>query len=47
MFIAGMFYVEQANYCPYCGADIGEWNGNGESICRSCGKRFVVMEVEE
>ena len=39
-------YFDLASYCPYCGAEIGEWNGNGESFCRSCGKKFVVMEAE-
>ncbi len=40
-------YFDLANYCPYCGKEVGEWKGNGASVCRSCGKRFVVMEVTE
>lgn len=40
-------YFDEAKYCPYCGAEIYTWYGNGESFCDACRKRFAVVEAEE
>lgn len=38
---------EEAKFCPFCGERIGEWLGDGKSICEKCGAKFYVEEADD
>lgn len=46
-YIAGITDTNIINYCPKCGKEIADFDGNGMAKCRECGLYFGVVEGEE
>lgn len=46
-FVSGISDTDFINFCPKCGAEIGEYTAGGIGICHECGFRFAVIEDED
>lgn len=45
--VEGVAENEDIECCPYCGANIGTFHGNGMVSCNSCDRKFFVIDVTE
>lgn len=45
-FIAGITDTDDINFCPRCGKEVYDYNGDGIARCAECGFRFGVVECE-
>jgi ribosomal protein L37AE/L43A len=40
-------YTIEAEFCPFCGAEIGSHSADGTNDCNECGRRFAVIEDDQ
>lgn len=38
-------YIDEVDFCPYCGGRAGTYYADGACECDECGKKFYVIEL--
>lgn len=46
-YVEGYSDTDNINYCPACGAPVGQYHADGTATCEECGERFAVVTYSE
>lgn len=46
-YVEGYSDTDIINYCPACGAEVGNYHVDRTATCKECGERFAVITYYE